>query len=249
MFRCLFAKFLSNSESSTGEEFCKRELPIDHPSDIFVCFVSIFIRVNLNLCYNYFLKKQVSISTEKYFLRRIEEFVRDLANEIWELNVNYFFIIYRDFLKLNHSNCFYFPNVNSINELFNKVPKNNYYFSRLPVVSSSSTNSNSDNSDSDSYFIQTCIKHLLKNWNRMWIKNTQIIVQNFILTEKIDLFMSVWIKLYLVLKIIDFFLWECEWSTKEELKGAKFEFFRIPNLISCTKWKFDYIIARRETTS
>ena len=46
-----------------------------------------------------------------------------------------------------------------------------------------------------------------------------------------------------------FFLWECEFFTKEELRGVKFEFFHIPNLISCTKWKFDYIIARRETTN
>ena len=44
------------------------------------------------------------------------------------------------------------------------------------------------------------------------------------------------------------FLWECEWFLKEHLP-VKFQFFSIPNLISCTKWKFDYIIARRETTN
>ena len=45
------------------------------------------------------------------------------------------------------------------------------------------------------------------------------------------------------------FLWDCEWLMKEHLPHIKFEFFKIPNLISCTKWKFNYIIARRETTN
>ena len=44
-------------------------------------------------------------------------------------------------------------------------------------------------------------------------------------------------------------LWGCEWFLKELLpKNIEFEFFRIPTLISCTKWKFDYIIARRITS-
>ena len=44
------------------------------------------------------------------------------------------------------------------------------------------------------------------------------------------------------------YLWDCEWILKELLpKNIKFEFFRIPTLISCTKWKFDYVIARRIT--
>ena len=45
------------------------------------------------------------------------------------------------------------------------------------------------------------------------------------------------------------FLWDCEWFMKEHLPQVKFEFFSIPNLISCTKWKFDYVIAKRETTN
>ena len=45
------------------------------------------------------------------------------------------------------------------------------------------------------------------------------------------------------------YLWDCEWILKELLpKNIKFKFFRIPTLISCTKWKFDYIIARRITS-
>ena len=45
------------------------------------------------------------------------------------------------------------------------------------------------------------------------------------------------------------YLWDCEWFMKEQLPNIKFELFRIPTLINCTKWKFDYIIARRETTN
>ena len=45
------------------------------------------------------------------------------------------------------------------------------------------------------------------------------------------------------------YLWDCEWFIKEAMPNIKFEFFRVPTLINCTKWKFDYIIARRETTN
>ena len=45
------------------------------------------------------------------------------------------------------------------------------------------------------------------------------------------------------------YLWDCEWFLKETLPSVKFEFFRVPTLINCTKWKYDYIIARRETTN
>ena len=44
------------------------------------------------------------------------------------------------------------------------------------------------------------------------------------------------------------FLWDCEWFLQKLLPNdIKFEFYRIPTLINCTKWKFDYICARRIT--
>ena len=45
------------------------------------------------------------------------------------------------------------------------------------------------------------------------------------------------------------YLWDCEWFLQEALPNTKFEFFRVLILINCTKWKYDYIIARRETTN
>ena len=46
------------------------------------------------------------------------------------------------------------------------------------------------------------------------------------------------------------YLWDCESFVKANLKNVSFDFFRIPTLINSTKWKFDYIIARKvETTN
>ena len=140
-----FEVFLRDSmiRPSLDDGFCLREMPIDHPSDLFVTFVSIFIRVNLNLCYNFFLKKQMPILTERYYVRRIEEFVRDLAHEIWYLNVNYFYVIFQNFESLNRSSCFYIP-MNLID--VGKTRLENY-FNKLPVVSLSDDSINSSSSD------------------------------------------------------------------------------------------------------
>ena len=45
------------------------------------------------------------------------------------------------------------------------------------------------------------------------------------------------------------YLWDCEKFIKDNLKFYSFEFFAVPTLINCTKWKFDYIIARKEETT
>ena len=141
-FQVFFQNYMVKNDSIT--DFCLREVIIDHPSDIFVMFVSIFIRVNLNLCYNFFLKNQLPIITEKYFVRTIEEFVRDLACEIWHLNVNYFYVIFENFENLNHSICFYTPNVNSIDDIYKQKVEPTNYFSKLPVVSAEDLSNQSD---------------------------------------------------------------------------------------------------------
>ena len=43
------------------------------------------------------------------------------------------------------------------------------------------------------------------------------------------------------------FLWDCEWFLKKYLKKTPFKFYRIPNLICCTKWKYDCVCAIRVT--
>ena len=147
-----FEVFLRDSmikSDSLNDGFCLREMPIDHPSDLFVTFVSIFIRVNLNLCYNFFLKKQMPIMTEKYYVRRVEEFVRDLACEIWYLNVNYFYVIFQNFEILNRSICFYIPNLNLIDDLYKRKTKLKNYFSKLPVVSLPSSDDSINLNSSD----------------------------------------------------------------------------------------------------
>ena len=141
-FQVFFENYMVKS-NSIGD-FCIREAIIDHPSDIFILFVSIFIRVNLNLCYNFFLKNQLPITTEKYFVRTIENFVRDLACEIWYLNVNYFYVIFQNFEILNCSTCFYISNLNLIDDIYKQKVKPTSYFSKLPVVSAEDLSEKSD---------------------------------------------------------------------------------------------------------
>ena len=128
-----FEVYLRDSmiRQSMDDGFCLREFPIDHPSDIFILFVSSFMRINLNLCYNFFFKKQVPILTERYYVRTIENFVRGLGLQIWHLNVNYFFTIFEKFEALNRSTCFYIP-MNLVNPGQTRLEN---YFSKLPVVS------------------------------------------------------------------------------------------------------------------
>ena len=38
---------------------------------------------------------------------------------------------------------------------------------------------------------------------------------------------------------------ECEKFINERLNKELFIFYRIPHLVTCTKWKFDYIIGRK----
>ena len=71
--------------------------------------------------------------------------MRDLACEIWHLNVNYFYVIFQNFEILNCSICFYTSNVNLIDDIYKQKVKPTNYFSKLPVVSAE------DLSESDSF--------------------------------------------------------------------------------------------------
>ena len=103
-----FDVFLPNyiKYDKNGINICKRERIIKFAADIYVLFVSIFIRVNLNVCYDYFLSFPLTIDNEKYFIKKIQHYVRDLSCEIWELNVNHFFVVFDTFSELNRSVCF-----------------------------------------------------------------------------------------------------------------------------------------------
>ena len=41
------------------------------------------------------------------------------------------------------------------------------------------------------------------------------------------------------------FLWDCEWFFEKALNNKLFKWYRTPNLICCTKWKYDYVCAIR----
>ena len=114
---------------------CIRERVINHATDIFVLFVSTFVRVNLNTYFKFFLSVPLTLSDEKYSVRQIQNCVRDMANEIWLLNVNYFFVIFDEFTKHNRSLCYGIKagKKNSYEPLF-QPPGSFDYFRELSVV-------------------------------------------------------------------------------------------------------------------
>ena len=102
-----FDVFLPNYSAyvRNEENVCRRERVVQFAAAIYILFVSTFIRINLNVYYDYFLKIPLKLNDEKYVIRHIQHLVRDLSNVIWTLNVNYFFVIFEKFSKLNHSVC------------------------------------------------------------------------------------------------------------------------------------------------
>ena len=130
---------------------CRRKRLIKHPVDIFVCFVSTFARVNLNNCYDFFLNLPMTLNNEKYCVSQISNFVRDMSFEIWKLNVNYFFVIFDDFNKLNRSYCYEIkPNVKNTYKPL-RSPRSSTYYGELAVIPRQSYHLFSHGDDS-SYF-------------------------------------------------------------------------------------------------
>ena len=68
--------------SSVPTGVCEREGTVQYAADVYVLFVSIFIRVNLNVLYDFFLKIPLCLQNERYLVRKILFLVRDLSNTI-----------------------------------------------------------------------------------------------------------------------------------------------------------------------
>ena len=149
-----FDVFLPNYIRLNHEEIgCRRERIIDFAADVYILFVSTFIRINLNVCYDFFLKMPLNIIDEKYFISKIQLFVRDLTNIIWQLNVNYFFVVFDKFSKLNHSVCYDVTVDKLLKGPYNPLPKIKQYYGQLTVVSNSNLRYNEySESDSESEF-------------------------------------------------------------------------------------------------
>ena len=129
---------------------CRRERVIDLAVDIYILFVPTFIRVNLHLCYDFFLKKPLSLNTEKYFISKIQFFICDLSNVIWELNVNYFFEIFDKFSQLNRSPCYCISIFKRMKGPYEPLMKQKKYYGQLIAVSNLTNDSNSEpNTDSN----------------------------------------------------------------------------------------------------
>ena len=150
--KLLFAHLSNYSTYARNEKnVCRRERVVQFAADIYIIFVATFIRVNLNVYYDYFLKFPLTINDEKYVIRHIQHLVRDLSNEIWMLNVNYFFIIFEKFSKLNNSVCY-----DSDECSYEPLTRKKEYYGQLVVVSNSNLRMNNEyfisESESESEF-------------------------------------------------------------------------------------------------
>ena len=77
-----------------------------YAGDAFTVFVSILLRVHLNLYYNYFLSFPMSLRHERFVIRKIQIFVQDICHMFWTTNINYFFVLFDKFKDLNRSVCY-----------------------------------------------------------------------------------------------------------------------------------------------
>ena len=132
--------------SSVPTGVCDRERTVQYAADVYVLFVSIFIRVNLNVFYDFFLKIPLCLQDERYFVRKIQFLVRDLSNMIWETNVNYFFVIFDKFFKLNHCACYDVDIDKPLNGPYTPLGKVKQYYGQLSAVSNSVESYSSDSS-------------------------------------------------------------------------------------------------------
>ena len=85
---------------------CEWNDTILYAGDVFVLFVSILLRVHLNLFNNYFLNFPMALDHQKYMVRKIQAFVEDIVHMFWTTNINYFFVVFDKFKDLNRSVCF-----------------------------------------------------------------------------------------------------------------------------------------------
>ena len=145
-----FDVFLPNYLKYSNEKICRRERIVQYAADAYILFVSTFIRVNLNSYYNFFLNLPLTINDEKYIVGKIQRFVRDLSNQIWELNVNYFFVVFDKFSELNCSMCYDVKFDKPLKGPYEPLVKTKQYYGQLIVVSSSNLRSSEYSSESES---------------------------------------------------------------------------------------------------
>ena len=130
-----FDVFLPNYLRYSNEKICRRERIVQYVADAYILFVSTFVRVNLNSYYNFFLNLPLTINDEKYIVGKIQRFVCNLSNVIWELNVNHFFVVFDKFSKLNRSMCYDVEFDKPLKGPYKPLLKTKQYYGQLIVVS------------------------------------------------------------------------------------------------------------------
>ena len=77
----------------------------------------------------------LSLQDEKYFVRKIQLFVRDLCDVIWTANSNFFFVIFDKFKDLNRSACHDVDPDKPSKGPYTCPRKDREYYGQLTVVS------------------------------------------------------------------------------------------------------------------
>ena len=130
-----FGVFFPNYLRYSNENICRRERIVQYAADAYILFASTFIRVNLNSYYNFFLNLPLTINDEKYMVGKIQRFVRDLSNEIWELNVNHFFVVFDKVSELNRSMYYDVKFDKPLKGPYEPLIETKQYYGQLIVVS------------------------------------------------------------------------------------------------------------------
>ena len=100
----VFLSYFGTSNSYPGR--CESPQMIQYGGDVFILFVSVSLRVHLNVYYNCFLNFPLTLQDERYFIKKIQLFARDLCDIIWIANSNYCFKIFDKFKYINRSVCY-----------------------------------------------------------------------------------------------------------------------------------------------
>ena len=94
------------SISSDHPQDCDYREPINYSQDIYMCFVSVLLRVIFNSCYDYFLNFPLKLADETFMIRKIGKFAQNICYVFWHTNINYFFEVFDKFNDLNRSICY-----------------------------------------------------------------------------------------------------------------------------------------------
>ena len=92
--------------SSSSPTACDYREQINYARDIYLNFVSVMVRVRVNLCYEFFVSSPLTLAHEKYIVEKIERFANEIIHMFWTTNTHFFFEVFDHFRDINRSICY-----------------------------------------------------------------------------------------------------------------------------------------------